>query len=85
MATRRAQAMVELALGMFALTLVISALCLFTVYIARSLRVQNTARGQSPETAAPIEVDDFAEQYFTGTKTLNINERAVMPTTTILQ
>ena len=55
------------------------------VYIARSLRVQNTARGVSPTTAEPVEVGDFAERYFTGTKTLKINERAEMPTTAILK
>ena len=81
MATRRAQALVELALGMFALALVTSALCVFAVYIARSLRVQNTARGSAPEPAEPVEVGDFAERYFTGTKTLKISERVEMPMT----
>lgn len=85
MATRRGQALIELALGMFALVLATSALCVFAVYIASSLRVQNTARGASPTTAEPVEVGDFAERYFTGTKTLKINERAVMPTTAILK
>ena len=85
MATRRGQALIELALGMFALVLVTSALCVFAVYISRSLRVQNTARGASPTTAEPVEVGDFAERYFTGTKTLKINERAEMPTTAILK
>lgn len=85
MATRRGQALIELALGMFALVLVTSALCVFAVYIARSLRVQNTARGASPTTAEQVEVGDFAERYFTGTKTLKINERAEMPTTAILK
>jgi len=84
MATRRAQAMVELALGMFAMALVTSALCLFAVYIARSLRVQNTTRGSSPSSSDAVEVDDFAERYFVGSSTLEINERAEMPTTTIL-
>ena len=85
MVTRRAQALVEMSLGMFALALVTSALCGFAVYIARSLRVQNTTRGPSPELAAPVEVGDFAERYFTGSKTLTIQERAVMPVTTILK
>ena len=83
MATRRAQALIELSLGMFALTLVTSALCIFAVYIARSLRVQNSARGPAPELAEPVEVGDFAERYFTGSDTLTINERAEMPITTI--
>ena len=85
MATRRAQAMVELAVGMFAVVLVISAVTLFTVYIVRSLRVQNTARGASPEPAEPVEVDGFAEKFFTGTKTLSTKERVAIPSNAILQ
>jgi hypothetical protein len=85
MATRRGQAFVELMLGMFAITLVTSALCVFAVYIARSLRVQNTARSSSPEYAEPVEAGEFAERFFTGTKTLTISERAVMPSTEILR
>jgi hypothetical protein len=76
--------MVELSLGLFALTLVTSALCLFAIYIARSLRVQNTTRGDSPALAEPVAVDGFAERYFVGSSTLQINERAEMPQTTIL-
>ena len=81
MATRRGQAMVELAVGMFAVALVISAVTLFTVYIVRSLRVQNSARGSSPEPAEPVELDEF----FTGTKTLSTKERVAIPPTAILQ
>lgn len=82
--TRRAQAMVELTLGMFALALVASALCFFAVYIARSLRVQNSTRGSCPETYDSVEVDDFAARYFVGDSSLEINEKAEMPTTYIL-
>ena len=85
MATRRAQAMVELAIGMFAVALVISAVTLFVVFIARSLREQNSARGPSPRHAAPVEVDAFAETYFAGQKTLRTNERVDMPSTVIMQ
>ena len=83
MATRRAQALVELVLGVFAVSLVASALCVFAVYITRSLKVQNTARGPSPATPAPVEMDGFAERYLTGSKTLTINERVAMPANTI--
>ena len=85
MATRRAQAMVELAIGMFAVALVISAVTLFAVFIARSLREQNSARGPSPRHADPVEVDAFAETYFAGQKTLKTNERVDMPSTVIMQ
>ena len=64
MATRRGQAMVELAVGMFAIALVLSAVTLFAVFMTRSLREQNSARGPSPEKAEPLEVDAFAESYF---------------------
>lgn len=85
MATRRGQAMVELAVGMFAVALVISAVTLFTVYIVRSLRLQNSARGSSPEPAEPVELDEFSEKFFTGTKTLSTKERVAIPPTAILQ
>ena len=84
MATRRAQALVELAIGLFAAALVISATTLFTVFITRSLREQNSARGPSPEHAGPIEVDAFAAKYFAGAKTLTPNEKINMPSKTIL-
>lgn len=80
----RAQAMVELTLGMFALALVTSALCLFAIYIARTLRVQNSTRGPSPAKYSSVKVDDFAAKYFVGDSSLKINEQAVMPSTYIL-
>ena len=62
MGTRRGQAMTELAFGMFAFALVVSALTTFAVYIARSLRVQNSARGPAPERAEPVETGAFAAE-----------------------
>ena len=85
MATRRGQAMVELAGGMFAIALVLSAVTLFAVFMTRSLREQNSARGPSPEKAEPLEVDAFAESYFAGRKTLETKEQVEMPSTLILQ
>ena len=85
MDTRRGQALVELAIGMFAVALVIGAISLFTVFIARSLREQNAARGPSPEPAEPVEVDAFSESYFAGRKTLESRERVQMPPNYILQ
>jgi hypothetical protein len=41
---RRAQALIELAVGMFAFALVISALTGFAVWIAKSLKMQNSLR-----------------------------------------
>ena len=82
---RRGQAMMELAAGMFALSLVVSALCLFAVYIVNSLRVQNSLRSSSPQNNVRIEVGDFAERYFTGKPYLKMDERAVMPPTEVLK
>lgn len=85
MDTRRGQAFVELAIGMFAIALVVSAISLFAVFISRSLREQNSARGPSPERAEPVEIDSFAERFFAGRKTLQSNERVLMPQTTGVQ
>ena len=85
MGTRRGQALTELAFGMFAFALVVSALTTFAVYIARSLRVQNSARGPAPERAEPVETGAFAAEWLFGTGRLKIEERAVMPATTILK
>jgi len=85
MATRRGQALVELAFGMFAFALVVSALATFAVYIARSLRVQNSARGPSPERAEAVETGAFASEWLFGSEKLKIGERVSMPVTTILK
>lgn len=77
--------MIELAVGMFALSLVVSALCLFAVYIVNSLRVQNSLRSASPQNNVRVEVGDFAEKYFTGRSALKMDERAVMPPTEVLR
>ena len=45
---RRAQAMIELAFGMFALTLVVSLLVIFALYIKKSLAQQNDHRADPP-------------------------------------
>ncbi len=42
--SHRGQALVELAVGMFALTLLVSTLCGFAVFIAKSLSEQNHER-----------------------------------------
>ena len=82
---RRGQAMIELAAGMFALALVVSALCLFAVYIVKSLEVQNSLRSSSPQNNKPVKVEDFAVRHFTGRDTLKMDEHAVMPPTEVLK
>ena len=81
---RRGQAMIELVIGMFALTLVVSALCTFAVYIVRSLEVQNSLRGSAPKMNKPVKVDGFAKMYFTGVDALRMNEKVVMPPTEVV-
>lgn len=73
----------ELAVGMLALSIVVSALCGFAVYIAKSLEVQNSLRGKTPKTGGEVEVDVFLGSAII--KKLNITEKAVMPPRCILR
>jgi hypothetical protein len=75
MATRKAQAMVELAVGMFALALVVSALAGFAVYIAKSLRAQNMARSSSPSSDTRVDVGAFAGEWVFGKRKLEVQEK----------
>ena len=86
--SRRGQAMMELAAGMFALALVVSALCGFATYIAKSLRVQNELRrngGRTNSGSDSVEVGEFASRYVFGSETLRIEERVEMPEKAILR
>ncbi len=84
MAIKRAQALIELAIGMFAISLVVGALCVFAVYIARSLKVQNQLRTGGKHTDS-VEVDEWTSANVFGVKTLKINEKLEMPSTAILK
>lgn len=86
--SRRGQAMMELVIGMFALALVVSALCGFATYIAKALRVQNELRqngGRTNSGSDSVEVGEFASRYVFGSETLKIEERVEMPDRTILR
>ena len=85
MRTKAGQALMELAVGMFALALVVSALCGFAVYIVKSLEVQNSLRSSSPKNNENVELGAFAEVNFAGRSVLKMNERVVMPSTTVLK
>lgn len=89
MATKRGQALMELAVGMFAIALVVSALCVYALYIAKSLKAQNSLRGGSTAVSNSksdtVEVGDFASEHLFGTGKLQIKEKVVMPQTTILK
>ena len=84
MRTRRGQALMELAVGMFALSLVVSALCAFAIFMAKSLRVQNSLRSSAPQPSG--EEVDFNIVLFRGDgdeHVLKINEHVMMPSTAI--
>lgn len=81
MRTEKGQALMELAVGMFALALVVSALCGFAIYIVKSLRVQNSLRSSAPQPAGEkVELSGILEQV-TARKYLIIEEKVVMPPT----
>ena len=82
---RRGQAMIELAMGLFALALVVSALCTFAVYIVRSLEVQNSLRSSAPKMNRPVKVDVFAEMNFVGEGALKMDEKVSMPPTDVVR
>ena len=75
MRTRRGQALMELAVGMFTLALLLSAIFVFVRYIARSLEIENHLRSPGQATYADkIKLDDFAANSVFGSKSLHIME-----------
>ena len=75
MRTERGQALMELAVGMFTLALLLSAVVVFVHYIVRSLEIQNHLRSPGQATYADkIKLDDFAEKEVFGSSVLHIME-----------
>ena len=75
MRTRRGQALMELAVGIFTLALLLSALFVFVRYIARSLEIENHLRSSGQATYADkVKLDDFAANRVFGSKVLHITE-----------
>ncbi len=89
MATKRGQALMELAVGMFVIALVVSVLCVYAIYISKSLKAQNSLRGGSTATSNSksdtVDVGKFASEHLFGKGKLEIREKVVMPQTTILK
>lgn len=91
LAGRRGQALMELAVGLFALTLVVSALCGSVLYIVISLRAQNELRadmgssGGSSAKSGSVDVGAFAADFLFPKQILKIEEKVVMPSTVILK
>ena len=82
---RRGQALVELACGMIALALVVSALCTFAVFIVRGLKAQNSLARPSDEKAFTVETGPFAAEHIFGTEKFRKSERVKMPPPTLLR
>lgn len=64
----------ELAVGLFALALLVSALVTFALYIVRSLEIENHLRGNARGVSDKIEVNDFSEMFLFGARNLHIRE-----------
>lgn len=83
MRTERGQALMELAFGMFTLTLVVTMLCGFAVFMARSLRAQNSTRAGSSEGNGEVEV---GIRFGSATvETMKVREHCQMPPLTIVK
>ena len=75
MRTRRGQALMELAVGMFTIALLLSASFFFVKYIVRSLEIENHLRTPGQATYADsVKLDDFAANEVFGLKNLHIME-----------
>ncbi len=88
----RAQALVELAFGMFALALVLSALFAFATYVVKSLDVQREVRAEAGRSALSSSAngatsvkndeatfDSLATDYVFGSESVKIKEKVYLP------
>ena len=91
---KRGQALTELAVGMFALALVVSLLVSFTAVIIRGLDQQRTVRADAGRQAlelqgegvyctasknATVEVEPLAAEYIFGKESVNVREKVSLP------
>lgn len=72
--TKRGQALMELAVGIFTVTLLVSLLWSFVVYTVKSLRIQNHLRRKPAVIAAEVDVDELTAKYVTHDAQLHIHE-----------
>ena len=83
MRTRRGQALMELAAGMFAVALVAGCICVFAIFIAKSLRVQNSLRSLAPQPSGEkVEFGEFIYRVV-GRHWLVVEESVLLPPRTI--
>ena len=94
-AMHRAQALVEMALGMFALALVASSLVCFSHYIAKSLDMHRKLRSSAGRSALyssggpglyssasdsdTVRVEPFAAEYIFGSTDVKVREQVFIP------
>lgn len=92
---KRGQALVELAIGMFVVSLVVAALLAFTTYIIRSLNEQRTLRAEAGRSAlggtggdgayasaschVAIDVSPMASEHIFGSRQVEVSEEVHMP------
>lgn len=95
MGTRRGQALVELALGMFAMALVAASLVGFAMYIAKGLEMQRSLRSRAGASAlnsvggtgmyssvsdhGVVEVEPLAAEYIFGKERVRVSEEVHIP------
>lgn len=85
MAIRKGQALTELAIGVFALALLVTSLCAFAEYIVKSLKMQNSLRVGSSSQQDQVKLNDFAAEKVFGTSELKIKEKVEMPSMIIMK
>ena len=71
-------------LGMFAFALVVTALAGFAIYIAKSLKMQNSIRTGASTQTDSVEFSTFGAKYVFGAEKLNIRESVTMPSRAIV-
>ena len=80
---RPGQALMELAVGMLTLVMVLTTLCGFAVFMARSLKAQNSTRSGSTEGNGEVEVD--VRIGGATIETMKVKEHCQMPQLTIVK
>lgn len=85
MGIKKGQALIELAMGIFALALLVTSLCAFAEYIVKSLKMQNSLRVGASSQQDQVELNDFAAEKVFGTSILKIREKVEMPSMIIMK
>ena len=75
--------MMELVVGTFAIALVTGCICAFAVFIAKSLRVQNSLRSSAPQPSGEEVNFDIVFYRDGGEHVLKVNEGVALPPTSI--